>query len=104
MYDLQAVQNGYNPFGLLEIKVVKEGETDFGYVSYLTKDAITNEFTLKNTDFYYYQVQCQLALTGVEWCDFFSYITDDLFVSVRIPFPWEAKNKVDSFYFQHYLN
>ena len=24
--DLQAVQNGYNPFGLLEIKVVKEGD------------------------------------------------------------------------------
>ena len=26
VYDLQAVQNGYNPFGLLEIKVVKEGD------------------------------------------------------------------------------
>ena len=38
VYDLQALQNGYNPFGLLEIKVVKEGETDFANVSYLTKD------------------------------------------------------------------
>ncbi|KAK3717094.1 hypothetical protein QZH41_005023 [Actinostola sp. cb2023] len=29
VYDPQAAHNGYNPFGLLEIKVVKEGETDF---------------------------------------------------------------------------
>ena len=109
VYVLQAVQNGYNPFGLLEIKVVKEGETDFANVSYLAKDAITNEFNFKKTHIYYYQVQCQLALTGLEWCDFFFYISDDLFVCVKIPFHrsfffQEAKNKVDSFYFQHYFN
>ena len=37
-----------------------------------------------------------------------SYISDDLFVCVRIPFDrdffQETKNKVDMFYFQHYLN
>ncbi|XP_031570411.1 uncharacterized protein LOC116304773 [Actinia tenebrosa] len=69
VYDLEAVQNGSNPFGLLEIKVVKERETDFGNVRYLTNDPITNEYSLKKTDIYYYQVQCQLALTGLEWCD-----------------------------------
>ena len=77
VYDLQSLQDGYNPFGLLEIKVVKEGETDFANVSYLT---ITNEYTLKKTHIYFYQVQCLLALTSLEWCDFFSYICDDLFV------------------------
>ena len=38
VYDLQAVQNGYNPFGLLEIKVVQEGQTSFVNVTYLIKD------------------------------------------------------------------
>ena len=108
VYHLQAVQNGYNPFGLFEIKVVQEGQTSFVNGTYLIKDPITNEYTLKKTHVYYYQVQCQLALTGLEWCDFFSYISDDLFVCVRIPFDrdffQEAKSKVDMFYFHHYLN
>ena len=86
VYDLQALQDGYNPVRFLEIKVMKEGETDFANVSYLTKDAITNEYTLKKTHIYFCQVQCLLALTGLEWCDFFSYISDDLFVCVRISF------------------
>lgn len=42
VYDLDAVNNGENPFGLLEIKVVKEGETSFDNVRHLTKDQNTN--------------------------------------------------------------
>lgn len=103
VYDLEAAQNGYNLFGLLEVKVVKEGETDFANVRYLSKNVVTNKYMLKNTDIYYYQVQCQLALTGLEWCDFFSYISDTLFVCDRIGFDrdffQQAKSKVDSFYF-----
>lgn len=65
VYDLDAVNNNQNPFGLLEIKVVKEGETSFDNVKYLTKDDTTNQYTLKRSNIYYYQVQCQLALTGL---------------------------------------
>ena len=38
--------------------------------------------TTKN-DINYYQVQCQLGLTGLDWCDFFSYMNDDMFVCTR---------------------
>ena len=34
-YDLDAVKNGQNPFGLLEMKVVKEDETSFDNVRYM---------------------------------------------------------------------
>ena len=108
VYDLDALINGLNPFGLLEIKVVKEGETTFDNVRYLRKDNATNQYTLKTTDIYYYQVQCQLALTGLDWCDFFSYIDDNLFVCTRIAFDpiffQEAKDKVDEFFFSYYLH
>ncbi|XP_068700401.1 uncharacterized protein [Montipora foliosa] len=107
VYDLDAVNSGKNPFGLLEVKVVKEGETTFDNVRYLVKDPVTSAYTLKTTDIYYYQVQCLLGLTGLEWCDFFSYINDNLYVCQRIMFDQfffqEAKDKVDSFFFQYYL-
>ena len=74
MFDLNAEKQGLSPFGLLEIKVVKEGATDFANVAYLTKDRDANVLKLKRNHDYYYQVQCQMALTGLEWCDFFSYI------------------------------
>ena len=36
VHDLDAVKNGQNPFGLLEMKVVKEDETSFDNVRYVT--------------------------------------------------------------------
>ena len=84
VYELDAIRNNQNSFGLLEIKVVKEGETSFGNVRYLTKDPVTGKYKLKHNDNYHYQVKCQLGLTGKEWCDFFSYINDDIFVCDRI--------------------
>ena len=107
MYELDAIKNNQNPFGLLEIKVVKEGETSFDNVRYLTKDPVTDKYKLKLNDNYHYQVQCQLGLTGLEWCDFFSYINDDIFVCDRILFDsnffQKAKDKVDNFFFNYYL-
>ena len=82
VYDLDALGNDQNPFGLLEVKVVKEGATSFDDVRYLTKDNI-NQYSVKKNDIYYYQVQCQLGLTGLDWCDFFSYMNDDMFVCTR---------------------
>ena len=108
VYDSEAANQGLNPFGLLEIKVVKEGETDFGNVRYVTTDPITKELTLKRNHEYYYQVQCQLGLTGIEWCDFFSYMNDTKFMCIRILFDQDffqsSKDKVDNFFFNYFLN
>ena len=66
VFDLNAENQGLSPFGLLAIKVVKEGATDFANVAYLTKDRDANVLKLKRNHDYYYQVQCQMALTGLE--------------------------------------
>lgn len=52
-YDLDAVKNGQNPFGLLEMKVVKEDETSFDNVRYVTWYNTTNQYILKKTNIYY---------------------------------------------------
>ena len=107
MFDFNAEKQGLSPFGLLEIKVVKEGATDFANVAYLTKDRDSNVLKLKRNHDYYYQVQCQMALTGLEWCDFFSYINDTTFFCERIMsdpiFFQTAKDRVDSFFFTYFL-
>lgn len=66
-----------------------------------------NELELKKYRKYYYQVQCQLALSCLERCDIFSYINDSLYHCVRVLFDQEffekAKDRVDLFYFNFYL-
>ena len=108
VYDFRAALDGSNPFGLLEIKVVKEGETDLNNVRYLTYDPLGNEFRLKRNDVYFYQVQCQLGLTGLDWLDFFCYVSDSLFMCERILFDkeffQEAKDKVDAFFFNYFVS
>ena len=47
VYDIQAANEGHNPFGLREIKVVQEGETDFKNVRYLDIYPGSNAITLK---------------------------------------------------------
>ena len=86
VYDITAAAQGLNPFGLLEIKIVKEGVTDFTNVRYVDIDPLTSQKTLKKSHEYYFQVQCQLALTGIEWCDFFCYLNDNTFFCQRILF------------------
>lgn len=83
VFDFVASQSGLDPLGLLKVKVVKEGQTNFDNVRYLSKNA-QNEYSLKTTHEYCYQVKCQLGLTGLQWCDFFSYIDDSTFVCLRI--------------------
>ena len=108
VYDITAAVQGLNPFGLLEVKIVKEVETDFKNVSYVDIDPLTNEKTLKKSHEYYFQVLCQLAITGMEWCDFFLLpeLTILFFVResclTRIFFQ-ESKDKVDQFFFQYFL-
>ena len=107
VYDMEAEEEGLMPFGLLEVKVVKEGSVDFSKVQYLSTNA-DNQLKLKESHKYYYQVQCQLALSGLEWCDFFTYISDSLYHCERILFDQnffeKAKDKVDLFFFNFYLN
>ena len=47
VFDCNAEKQGLSPFGLLEIKVVKEGVTEFDNVAYHTKDMVSNVFKLK---------------------------------------------------------
>ena len=35
------------------------------------------QLSLKKSDNYYYQIQIQLAVTGLEWCDFFVWTEND---------------------------
>lgn len=107
VYDIQAANEGLNPFGLCEIKVVKEGETDFKNVRYLEIDPVSNEITLKRNHEHYFQVQCQLGLTGLEWNDFFCYMNDHKYFCQRIFFDQnffqDSKDKVDMFFFDYFL-
>ena len=102
-------------YGLLEIKCPfsKRGETldqpaaDPNF--YLEK--LGGKFYLKkeHTCGYYAQVQGQLALTGLKWCDFCIYLSDSNEMCVdRIFFDtyyWENKllPKLSQFYLRHAL-
>lgn len=107
VFDMEAEKEGMTPFRLLEVKVVKEGSTNFHGVRYLCKDPITNQLKLKKKHEYFYQVQCHIALSGLDWCDFFSYIDEDTFHCERITLDREffqgSKDKVDTFFFSYYL-
>ena len=102
-------------YGLLEIKCPfsKRGETldqaaaDPNF--YLEK--VGGKFYLKkeHTCGYYAQVQGQLVLTGLKWCDFCIYLSDsnEMYVD-RIHFDtyyWENKlfPKLSQFYLRHAL-
>ena len=71
--------------------------SSFDAISYLKRDLVTNELGLKENHIYYLQVQCQLGTTGLDWCDFFCYINDDLlFVSILHLIPlFSSKTKTE---------
>ena len=108
VFDIELNQQGLDPIGLLEIKVPKEGVTDISTLQYFHQDPTTNEFHLKKNHDYHYQIQCQLGLTGVNWCDFFCYMGKDTFFCERINFDKEffqsAKDNVDNFIFTYFWN
>ena len=98
----------YNPdmypeFGLLEIKCPQVGSVL--ECKYLSKDQ-DGRLKLKRNHLYYYQVLTQLAVTGLEWCDFFLWCSNDHH-SETIYFNegvWQTvKDKVDDFYFNYFL-
>lgn len=98
----------YNPdmfpeFGLLEIKCPQVSSVL--ECKYLSKDQ-DGFLKLKRNHAYYYQVLTQLAVTGLEWCDFFVWCAYDhhletIYFNEDV---WQqVKHKVDDFYFSYFL-
>ncbi|KAK3099804.1 hypothetical protein FSP39_010007 [Pinctada imbricata] len=89
-------------YGLLEIKCPVTN--DLSSCEYLHN--VNGSLKLKQNHNYYYQVQMQMAVTGLPWCDFFVYIATDSHqetIYFDMDFWQAAKDKLDVFYFTHYL-
>ena len=90
-------------FGLLEIKCPKA--TSISELNYLAKNSAGN-MPLKTNHSYYYQIQTQMAVCGMLWCDFF-VMTETDFHLETISFDktfWEScKDLIDRFYFEQFL-
>lgn len=95
--------NRYPTFGLLEIKCPQVASVL--ECPYLSKDEAGN-LKLKRNHNYYYQVLTQLAVTGLDWCDFFVWCVNDhhqetIYLNTDL---WnEIKHKIDQFYFNHFI-
>lgn len=96
-----------DPFGLLEIKcpecaTVSQHEC--------LKENEEGRLQLKRNHNYFYQILCQLAVTGMPWCDFFMWCSKDnsshcetIYFAEYSDMWQDAKDKVDTFYFEHFL-
>ena len=91
-------------FGFLQIKCPysKRGNTldqassdpDFSI------EEVGADFLLNKSDFYYAQVQGQLAVTGFPWCDFCVYLSDsNEFILILIAEKW-ATAQIEQLLFQ----
>ena len=77
-------------YGLLELKCplmlegknVKEFSTILSYqqLSYFCLSNSSGHISLKRNHMYYYQIQMQLGVTGLKWCDFVVWSSMDYFV------------------------
>ena len=92
-------------FGLLEVKAPQA--LTLADVTFLQKtDA---GFQLKKKHPYFFQILCQLAVTGLDWCDLFVYLPNNPgeFHQEEVKFDselWqEVKNKLEYFYFSFFL-
>ncbi|XP_073708315.1 uncharacterized protein [Garra rufa] len=89
-------------FGLVEVKCPNvKSYVDCAYLR-----VSSGVLELKQSHSYYWQVQGQLLISGLKWCDFVVYTEDDMFMQ-RI-YRDEGviktiKEKVDHFYFYFYL-
>lgn len=90
-------------FGLVEVKC--PNAPSYIDCKYLTADR--GVLKLKESHSYYWQVQGQLLITGMEWCDFVICAHDDMFVQ-RIfrnsSVLNSLKQKCDLFFFYTYLS
>lgn len=90
-------------FGLIEMKCPNVAS----YVDCPYLKANNGTMQLKVTHAYYWQVQGQLLITGMSWCDFVVSAQNDVFIQ-RIfrddTVIATIKRKVDIFYFDVYVN
>ena len=90
------------PYGLLEIKCPVNSLND---CIYLTKNE-SGSFHLKETHKYFHQIMMQMAVTGLEWCNFLVWTPEAHHLEL-ICFNSDAwqqmKDKLDAFYFDYYL-
>ena len=91
------------PFGLVEVKCPNVKS----YVDCVYLRMQNGALRLKPSHSYYWQVQGQLLITGMQWCDFVVFAEDD--VLVQIIFKDEAVAKVirergDHFFFLSLLD
>ncbi|XP_061190100.1 uncharacterized protein LOC133197943 isoform X2 [Saccostrea echinata] len=93
-----------NPsYGLLEIKC--PNTDNLSKVKCLSDT--NGQLKLKKNDNYYYQIQTQMAVTGLSWCDFFVWLENDAHLETIYFYEdfWQrTKDKLDSFFFDYYLN
>lgn len=91
------------PFGLAEVKTCNV--VSVAQVKNLT--TVKGKTCLRRTHKYYYQVQGQLAISGLQWCDFFTDTHADF--TVECIFRDEEiiqsmRQKLDDFYFNIYMD
>ncbi|XP_023815980.1 uncharacterized protein LOC111948229 [Oryzias latipes] len=91
------------PFGLVEVK--SSTKNDPSQVAHLKVQE--GHASLRRSHKYYWQVQGQLAITGLTWCDF---VTDTL-STITVERIWrddsfiaEMKEKLDLYYYGTYMN
>lgn len=98
-----------SPLGILEIKCpytqrnLKVIDACKKTSFFCEMDEKDRSIHLKKTHNYYYQVQGQMAVAGLQWCDFVVWTLDDIFVE-RINFDeafWKNQcySKLHSFYY-----
>ena len=90
------------PFGLLEIKCPQADSVL--EIKYLIKEG--QQLTLNPRHAYYTQMQTQMAVCGVHWCDFFVWCKNDYHLETIHfdPVFWaDVKEKVDDFYFSYFI-
>lgn len=101
--DRRVYSPGRQPsFGLLEIKCPQNDKLH----EVTCLELHDGSLQLKRTHNYYYQIQCQLAVTGLTWCDFIVHLNNGLHHIETISFDehvWEnIQCKVDDFYLAHF--
>ncbi|KAK0131248.1 hypothetical protein N1851_034070 [Merluccius polli] len=90
------------PFGLVEIKC--PNVKSYVDCSYMQMQSGT--LKLKHSHSYYWQVQGQLLLTGMEWCDFIVFAEEDILIQRIHRDPEVARvirERGDYFFFYFYL-
>lgn len=88
------------PHGLLEIKCPVNPLANCMYLK-----RIENGYHLKDTYKYYYQMITQVAVTGLEWCHFFVWRTEESHLELlrfNADIWQDMKEKIDLFFFNHF--